>query len=710
MSCHSFLAAMSRPSGEIMTKASPPLAKRVDQSHTHHAITRQDPYAWLRADNWQEVMQKPEALDPEIRAYLEAENSYYETEFGQPTAALQDEIYREIRGRIKEDDSGVPSPDGDFAYNTRMLEGQQYPLIVRTPRAGGAETVLLDCNAEAGDSYFGFAGASHDPSHRTLAWAADRAGSEYYDVVLRDLTTGTDSGDVIRNTAGSFVWSNDSRALYYTEYDDNHRPFRVRRHDIGSDQATDPIIYEEADPGFFVGVGKTLSDKFIIIDAHDHQTSEVWLIDAEQGGEPRLVAPRVTDREYEVDERGGLLYIRTNADGAEDYKIVTAPAATPDADHWTDLVPYREGVLILDIALLRNHLLRLEREDGLPRIVARDLRTGKEETIRFEEEAYSLGMSTGYEFDTSVFRLTYSSPTTPQQLFDFDLETGKRTLLKTQEVPSGHDPAKYETRRLFATAPDGEQVPVTLLYRKGITLDGSNPALLYGYGAYGMSMPAAFSVSVLSLVDRGFVYAVAHIRGGMEKGYRWYRQGRREHKTNTFTDFIAAAEMLIAEGYTQTGKIVAQGGSAGGMLMGAIANLRPDLWGGVIAQVPFVDVLNTMLDDTLPLTPPEWPEWGNPIASAEDYQRIAAYAPYEAVSDQVYPPIFALAGLTDPRVTYWEPAKWVARLRATKQGDAPLYLKTNMGAGHGGASGRFDRLKETAQCYAFAIKSAGLDG
>ncbi len=693
-----------------MTKASPPLAKRVDQSHTHHAITRQDPYAWLRADNWQEVMQKPEALDPEIRAYLEAENSYYETEFGQPTAALQDEIYREIRGRIKEDDSGVPSPDGDFAYNTRMLEGQQYPLIVRTPRAGGAETVLLDCNAEAGDSYFGFAGASHDPSHRTLAWAADRAGSEYYDVVLRDLTTGTDSGDVIRNTAGSFVWSNDSRALYYTEYDDNHRPFRVRRHDIGSDQATDPIIYEEADPGFFVGVGKTLSDKFIIIDAHDHQTSEVWLIDAEQGGEPRLVAPRVTDREYEVDERGGLLYIRTNADGAEDYKIVTAPAATPDADHWTDLVPYREGVLILDIALLRNHLLRLEREDGLPRIVARDLRTGKEETIRFEEEAYSLGMSTGYEFDTSVFRLTYSSPTTPQQLFDFDLETGKRTLLKTQEVPSGHDPAKYETRRLFATAPDGEQVPVTLLYRKGITLDGSNPALLYGYGAYGMSMPAAFSVSVLSLVDRGFVYAVAHIRGGMEKGYRWYRQGRREHKTNTFTDFIAAAEMLIAEGYTQTGKIVAQGGSAGGMLMGAIANLRPDLWGGVIAQVPFVDVLNTMLDDTLPLTPPEWPEWGNPIASAEDYQRIAAYAPYEAVSDQVYPPIFALAGLTDPRVTYWEPAKWVARLRATKQGDAPLYLKTNMGAGHGGASGRFDRLKETAQCYAFAIKSAGLDG
>lgn len=692
-----------------MTKTKPPVAKRLAHSHTHHAVTREDPYAWLRADNWQEVMQKPETLAPDIRAYLEAENDYYEAEFGAPTDALQEAIYKEIRGRIKEDDSGVPSPDGPWAYNSRMLEGKQYPQIVRTPRDGGEETVLLDCNIEAGEDYFGFAGASHDPSHNILAWAADRAGSEYYDIVLRNLGTGKDSEEVIRKTAGSYVWSSDSKAIYYTEYDDNHRPFRVRLHILGSAQADDPIIYEESDPGFFVGVGKTLSGKFIIIDAHDHQTSEIYLIDAEKGGAPRVVAPRVTDREYEVDERDGLLYIRTNADGAEDYKIVTVSAEEPAAENWVDLVPHREGVLVLDVSLLANHMLRLEREDGLPRIVARDLRSGKEEIVRFAEEAYSLGMSTGYEFDTSVFRLSYSSPTTPSQLFDVDLETGQRTLLKTQDVPSGHEPADYETKRLFATAPDGEQVPVTLLYRKGIALDGSNPTLLYGYGAYGMSMPAAFSVSVLSLVDRGFVYAIAHIRGGMEKGYRWYKGGRREHKTNTFTDFIAAAEMLVAEGYTQKGRIIAQGGSAGGMLMGAIANMRPDLWGGIIAQVPFVDVLNTMLDDTLPLTPPEWPEWGNPITSPDDYKRIAAYAPYEAVSAQAYPPIFALAGLTDPRVTYWEPAKWVAKLRATKSGDAPLYLKTNMSAGHGGASGRFDRLKETAQCYAFAIKSAGLD-
>ncbi|HTN60991.1 MAG TPA: S9 family peptidase, partial [Devosia sp.] len=667
----------------------------------------EDPYDWLRAENWQEVMQAPETLAPDIRAYLDAENSYFEDNFGKPTEALQETSYKEIRGRIKEDDSGIPSNDGPFAYNSRMLEGKQYPLIVRTPRDGGPETVLLDCNIEAGEGYFGFAGAEHDRSHRYLAWAADRAGSEYYDIVIRDLETGKDSAEVIVETAGSYVWSNDSKAIYYTEYDDNHRPFRVKLHVIGTPQDNDATIFEESDPGFFVGVGRTLSDKFIVIDAHDHQTSECWLIDAETGGAPRLVAPRLTDREYDVDERDGVLYIRTNAGGAEDFKVVTAPVATPGAEHWTDLIPHQQGVLILDTIVIKNHLLRLERYEGLPRIVVRDLRSNQEQTVKFEEEAYSLGMAVGYEFDTSVFRLTYSSPTTPSRTYDVDLETGTRTLLKEQEVPSGHNPDDYVTRRLFATALDGEQVPVTVLYRKGTALDGTAPALLYGYGAYGMSMPAAFSISALSLVDRGFIHATAHIRGGMEKGYRWYVQGRREHKTNTFTDFIASAEMLIAENFTAKGRIVAQGGSAGGMLMGAVANLRPDLWAGILAQVPFVDVLNTMLDETLPLTPPEWPEWGNPLASAEDYARIAAYAPYEQVAAQNYPPIFALAGLTDPRVTYWEPAKWVAKLRATATGAAPLYLRTNMGAGHGGASGRFDRLKETAMCFAFALDVVG---
>ncbi|WDR06438.1 S9 family peptidase [Devosia rhodophyticola] len=687
----------------------PPVAKTNTHLATFHGVTRDDPYHWLRADNWQEVMQRPETLADDIRAYLEAENDYFEAEFGAPTDKLQENIYKEIRGRIKEDDSGVPTPDGPFAYNSRMLEAKQYPQIVRTARDGGPETVLLDCNLEAGEDYFGFAGAEHDPSHRFLAWAADRSGSEYYDIVIRDLETGRDSPEIIANTAGAYVWAPDSSAIYYTEYDDNHRPYRVRLHVIGTDQTSDAIVFEEKDPGFFVGVGITLSNNFIVIDAHDHQTSECWLIDAHAGGAPRLVAPRVTDREYEVDERDGTLFIRTNADGAEDFKIVTVSADAPAVESWVDLVPHVSGVLVLDIIVIKNHLLRLERFEGLPRIVVRDLRNGHEETVRFEEEAYALGMSVGFEFDTSVFRLTYSSPTTPSRTYDVDLETGVRTLLKEQEVPSGHDPADYVTRRLFATAADGETVPVTVLYKAGLTLDGTAPALLYGYGAYGMAMPAAFSVSALSLVDRGMVYAIAHIRGGMEKGYGWYAKGRREFKSNTFTDFIAAGEMLIEQGFTAKGTIIAHGGSAGGMLMGAIANLRPDLWGGIVAQVPFVDVLNTMLDETLPLTPPEWPEWGNPLISPEDYARIAAYAPYEQVSAQDYPPIFALAGLTDPRVTYWEPAKWVAKLRATKTGNAPLYLRTNMGAGHGGASGRFDRIKETAISYAFALKAAGLE-
>jgi oligopeptidase B len=693
-----------------MTSPLPPIAACKAHSVTDHGITRQDDYNWLRADNWQEVMTAPEKLDPEIRAYLEAENSYFESEFGKPTAALQETIYKEIRGRIKEDDSGIPTPDGPFAYNSRMLEGKQYPQLVRTPRRGGDEQILLDCNVEAGDSeYFGFGGGDHDPSHQFLMWSADRQGSEYYTIRIRDLSTGKDIDDVVERANGGGVWANDSKSYYYSELDDNHRPFQVRRHVVGTPQEADTIVYTEDDTGFFVSVGETLSRKYIVISAHDHQTSEAWLIDADKGGEPRLVAARVEEREYDIDERDGVLYIRTNADDAEDYKVVTASADAPAAENWVDFVPHQQGVLILDTVVIKNHMLRLERFEGLPRIVVRELNTGKEETVGFDEEAYSLGMSVGYEFDTSTFRLTYSSPTTPSRTYDVDLVTGERVLLKEQQVPSGHNSDDYETKRIFATASDGERVPVTLLYRKTTKIDGTAPALLYGYGAYGMSMPAQFSISALSLVDRGFVHAIAHVRGGMEKGYRWYRLGRREHKVNTFTDFVAAAETLIAEGYAAPTRIVAQGGSAGGMLMGAIANMRPDLWAGVLAEVPFVDVLNTMLDDTLPLTPPEWPEWGNPIDSLDDYKRIAAYAPYEQVAARAYPPILALAGLTDPRVTYWEPAKWVAKLRATKTDSHPLYLKTNMGAGHGGASGRFDRIKETAISYSFALWAAGLE-
>ncbi|RYE48204.1 MAG: S9 family peptidase [Hyphomicrobiales bacterium] len=686
----------------------PPVAERRQHATPHHGITRQDPYHWLRADNWQEVMQDPSTLPADIRSYVEAENAYFAEAFETAHEALTDKIYREIRGRIKEDESGIPSADGPWAYNSRMEEGKQYPILVRTPRDGGDEEVLLDCNVEAGDGYFGFGGGDHDPSHRLLAWSADRQGSEFYTLHIRDLATGKDTGEIIEDVAGGGVWSADSSAIYYSEYDDNHRPFRVRRHVLGTPQADDEIVYEEKDPGFFVGVDETLSRNYIVIDAHDHQTSEFWLIDTRTGGAPKLVSPRLTDREYDVEDRDGVFYILTNADGAEDFKIVTVAADNPAAENWIDLVPHRPGVLILDIILLSHHLIRLERSEGLPRIVVRNLDDGEEWTVKFDEEAYALGMSAGFEFDTRTIRFTYSSPTTPSRTYDLDLVTRERTLLKEQVVPSGHNPDDYETRRIFATAKDGERVPVTLLYRKGLKLDGQAPALLYGYGAYGMALPAGFSVSKLSLVDRGFVHATAHIRGGMDKGYAWYKNGRREQKANTFTDFIAAAETLIEMGYTSKQRIVAEGGSAGGLLMGAVTNMRPDLWAGVIAEVPFVDVLNTMLDETLPLTPPEWPEWGNPITDKAAYDRIAGYAPYEQVAAIDYPPIFALAGLTDPRVTYWEPAKWVARLRATKTDGNPLYLKTHMGAGHGGASGRFDQLKETGLSYAFALSCVGL--
>lgn len=686
----------------------PPVAERRQHAATNHGITRQDPYHWLRADNWQEVMQDPSTLPTDIRSYIEAENAYFAESFETPHEALVDKIYREIRGRIKEDESGIPSADGPWAYNSRMEEGKQYPILVRTPRDGGDEQILLDCNVEAGEEYFGFGGGDHDPSHRLLAWSADRQGSEFYTLHIRDLATGKDTGEIIEDIAGGGVWSADSSAIYYSEYDDNHRPFRVRRHVLGTPQADDEIVYEEKDPGFFVGVDETLSRNYIVIDAHDHQTSEFWLIDTRTGGAPKLVAPRLTDREYDVEDRAGVFYILTNADGAEDFKIVTVAADNPASDNWIDLVPHRPGVLILDIILLQHHLVRLERSEGLPRIVVRNLDDGDEWTVKFDEEAYALGMSAGFEFDTKTIRFTYSSPTTPSRTYDLDLVTRERTLLKEQVVPSGHNPADYETKRIFATAKDGERVPVTLLYRKGLKLDGEAPALLYGYGAYGHALTAGFSVSKLSLVDRGFVHATAHIRGGMDKGYAWYKNGRREQKTNTFTDFIAAAETLIELGYTSKQRIVAEGGSAGGLLMGAVTNMRPDLWAGVIAEVPFVDVLNTMLDETLPLTPPEWPEWGNPITDKAAYDRIAGYAPYEQVAAIAYPPIFALAGLTDPRVTYWEPAKWVAKLRATKTDANPLYLKTHMGAGHGGASGRFDQLKETGLSYAFALSCVGL--
>jgi len=688
--------------------AFPPRAEARPVTHETHGKTRQDDYGWLRAENWQEVMRDPSVLDADIRAYLEAENAYQEARM-EPTKELQDTLFSEMRGRIKEDDSSVPSPDGPFAYGLKYETGGQQPIFFRTPRDGGEETTLLHGDREAeGKSYFRIGGASQSPDHKLLAWAYDDKGSEYYSLRLRDISAGKDLDYSIEDTGSGGVFCAGSKYVFYIRLDDNHRPSKLYRHEIGTDPDRDVLVYEEKDSGFFMGVGKTQSSDTILIDIHDHETSEVWMIPADKPtSDPVLIAPRETGVEYSVDDHGDTLHILTNADGAEDFKIVTAPKDAPGRDNWTDLVAHKPGCLILSHCVYNTFMTRLEREDGLPRIVIRRLVDNVEHSIAFDEEAYSLGLGGGYEFDTTTIRFTYSSMTTPSQTFDYDVETRERVLRKEQEVPSGHDAADYVTRRLMAPAADGETVPVSVLYRKDTKLDGSAPLLLYGYGSYGITIPASFNTNCLSLVDRGFVYAIAHIRGGKDKGFRWYKDGRRENKKNTFTDFIAAADHLVAENFTSHDRIVAQGGSAGGMLMGAVANLAPEKFGGIIAEVPFVDVLATMLDDTLPLTPPEWPEWGNPITDKTAYDYIASYSPYDNVEAKEYPAILAVAGLTDPRVTYWEPAKWVARLRATKTDDRLLMLKTNMDAGHGGASGRFDRLKEVALNQAFALMVAG---
>ena len=688
----------------------PPIAEKRPHILEQHGRKREDPYYWLRDENWQQVMRDPDVLQADIRHYLEAENDFTTHVMGD-TDALQETLFAEMKGRIKEDDSTVSSRHGPFEYFVRYETGGQHPIFCRRPVGkDGSEQILLNGDTEAAKhNYFQIGSLDHSPDHTKIAFSLDTNGSEFYTVYVRDLATGEQFADELPNGHGDFVWTADSKGIFYTILDDNHRPVKILHHVLGTDIATDRVVYEEKDPSFFISVGETESRRFIAITAHDHTTSEVWLIpQADPTAAPMVVSPREEGHEYDVSDWGDHLLIHTNCDGAEDFKIMTAPLASPQRDNWADWVPHESGRLILNMLVFKDYVVSMERVDALPRIIIRqmaeDLSIADSHLIDFPEEAYDLGASSGYEFDTDNLRFSYSSPTTPAQVFDYDMRNRARTLRKTQEVPSGHTIEDYVTRRILATARDGETVPVTLLYRKTTPIDGSAPLLLYGYGSYGISMPASFATARLSLVDRGFIYAIAHIRGGKDKGYRWYTDGKLDKKTNTFTDFIDCAEALIGEGFTSAGNIVAHGGSAGGMLMGAVANMAPALFGGIIAEVPFVDVLTTICDDTLPLTPPEWGEWGNPITSEQAFETIQSYSPYDNVTAQNYPAILALAGLTDPRVTYWEPAKWIAKLRELNTGDATILLKTNMDAGHGGASGRFDRLKEVALSYAFALR------
>ena len=692
------------------TPGRPPLAPARPRETVVHGRRVVDDFAWIKADNWQEVLKEPAALPQDIRAYLEAENAYADALMA-PLAELEATLLAEMRGRIKEDDSTVPMRDGAYAYYTRYRTGGQHPLICRraadAPAVEGDADVLIDGDALAsGKPFFDIGGTTHTDDHRLLAWSADDTGSEYYTIRVRDLATLADLPDAIEDTEGEVVWDKAGTSFLYVEMDDNHRPRIVKRHVLGTPASQDTVVYEETEDGWFVGIEASQSGDCAFISISDHETTEVHLLDrTDLTVPPRLLAAREPGVRYEVEHWDGGLVLLTN-DGAEDFKIAVAPLAASGRGEWRDLVPHRPGIIVLGLIALEDWLIRLEREHALPRLVVRARRTGEEHTVAFDEEAYALRGVPGFEYATDTLRFVYSSMTTPTQTWSYDVSRRTRELIKQQEVPSGHDPARYVARRMTAMSEDGAQVPVSILHRRDMPLDGSAPCLLYAYGAYGHALSAGFDFRTLSLVDRGFVYAVAHVRGGTEKGWAWYTDGKREKKVNTFKDFIAAGRMLADAGYTAPGRIAAQGRSAGGMLMGAVANMAPELFCAVLAEVPFVDVLATMLDGELPLTPPEWPEWGNPGASAADFDTIRAYSPVDCVSAQVYPAILAIGGLTDPRVTYWEPAKWIATLRQRAAGGGPFVLRIDMDSGHGGASGRFDRLKEVAQSYAFAIAAA----
>ncbi len=688
---------------ETSMPATPPVAKQVPLSLERHGVRWTDCYAWLRDPGY------PKVEDPEILAYLEAENAYFDAVMA-PQRQMIDALHAELKGRIKDDDSSVPVPDGAYLYHWAFNPGAQYRTWYRAPRTGGPASVILDEPALAAEkSYFNLGGLAVSPDGQRLAYATDDDGSERYVIQIKDLTTGTAVGETIANTSGGVVWTADSNGFLYVELNENLRPYRVRLHRLGKQPADDPIVYEEADPAFFVGLGLTQSRRFAVLSSGSHVTREIRLIEtASPEAEPRLVAPRRDEHRYSIEHAGDRLWIRTN-DRHENFRLVSAPVDAPDERHWREEIAGNDDDYLIDVTCFADFMVVTERRHGLATLRVRRY-DGAEHAIDFGEEVFTAGLGDNREFETDRLRLGFSSLTTPATVYDYDLAKRRLATLKVQEIPSGYDASLYVGERLWAKADDGTSVPISVVRRKDYPKDGSGRLFLYGYGSYGMGMPPSFSSARLSLVDRGFAFAIAHVRGGDELGHRWYREGKLEKKENTFSDFIACAEKLIDSGYAKAGQIAIRGGSAGGMLMGAVTNMRPELWRCVVAEVPFVDVLNTMQDDSLPLTPIEWPEWGNPLTSEDDFRRIRGYCPYENVTAKAYPAMLVTAGISDPRVTYWEPAKYVAKLRATKTDDNVLLLKTNMDAGHFGASGRFDSLKEHAEVLAFVFKCFDVEG
>jgi oligopeptidase B len=679
----------------------PPVAPRRPHVLKAHGDERVDEWYWLRdRDN------------PEVMTYLEAENEYAK-EALLHTEGLQERIFEEITGRIQQTDVSAPVRRGEWDYFSRTIEGLQYPLHGRRPAGrptGEDEVVLLDENALAGDSGFFSLGAfAVSPNQRLLAYSIDFTGSERYELRFRDVERGVDLADVVPDTYYGLAWASDDRTVLYTRPDDAMRPWQVWRHELGTPAEHDVLVYEEDDERYFVDVERTRTGKYLLITSHSKVTTEVRFVSADNPGEtPRVVAERRSGGEYFVEHHwsrtdGDRFYIVTNDDGAENFKLMLTPVASPGREHWREVVPHRPDVRLDAVDAFADHLVLSERADALEQLRVLRLADGDLHVIEQPEPVYSAGVGPNFEFDTHTLRYVYTSLATPMSSYDYDLDSGDTTLVKRQPVLGGYDPSQYRTERLWATAPDGARVPISLVARIDVARDGNAPTLLYGYGSYEASIEPAFSPIRLSLLERGWVYAIAHIRGGGELGRGWYEAGKLLDKQHTFDDFIASAEHLVTQRYTSPARLAARGASAGGLLMGAVVNRRPDLFRAVVAQVPFVDALTTILDETLPLTVTEWDEWGNPVADPEVYRYMKSYSPYDNVTAQRYPAILVTAGLNDSRVSYWEPAKWVAKLRATKTDDGLIVLKTELGAGHGGPSGRYDAWRDEALVLAFLI-------
>jgi len=675
-------------------RAAPPLAKKLAKVDTIHGDVRVDNYYWLR-----------EKSNPEVIAYLEAENRYTEA-VTQPIEGLRDTIYKEILSRIKQTDLSVPYKLGEYWYYSRTEEGKQYPIYCRKRGTMEApEQVTLDLNELAkGRKFLGLGLYMVSDDGNLLAYSLDTTGFRQYQLGVKDLRTDQVLPDSI-GQVNAAAWAADNKTLFYVKEDHAKRPYRIFRHVLGS--ANDELLFEEKDELYRIWTGRSNDKKMIFMGSSSAITDEVHYLPSDQpAGMFRVLYPREVGHEYSVEHREGLFYVRTNK-GAKNFRLVSAPVASPEEKNWKELLTHRPKVKLEGFDLFKNHAVFVEREDALIRFVVRDFRTQKSNEIRFPEPVYSAFPSNNPEYNTTMFRYSYQSFVTPSSVFDYDMETGKSTLLKQTQVLGGYDPQQYASERLYARAADGVMVPVSIVYTKGMRRDGSNPLLLYGYGSYGSSQSATFSVARLSLLDRGVIFALAHIRGGGDLGEEWRDDGKLLKKKNTFTDFIACAEHLIREKYTSKEKLAIQGGSAGGLLIGAVLNMRPDLFKVAHLAVPFVDVINTMLDESLPLTVGEFLEWGNP-KKKDEYEYIKTYCPHTNIERKPYPAMLITTSLNDSQVMYWEPAKYTAKMRATRTDKTVLVLKTNMGAGHGGASGRYDAYKEQAFNYAFLLSQLGI--